>query len=101
MSEMVWQRITQARNPKRPTAKYYIEQLFEDFLELAGDRFYGEDLAIVSGIGLFEGMPVTVIGQEKGPSLMLSVDIDSKRYFFPKYSPCDSGVSLSTGTGRR
>ncbi len=66
MSEMVWQRITQARNPKRPTAKYYIEQLFEDFLELAGDRFYGEDLAIVSGIGLFEGMPVTVIGQEKG-----------------------------------
>ena len=66
MSEMVWQRITQARNPKRPTAKYYIEQLFEDFLELAGDRFYGEDLAIVSGIGLLEGMPVTVIGQEKG-----------------------------------
>ena len=66
MSEMVWQRVTQARNPKRPTAKYYIQHLFSDFLELAGDRLFGEDLAVIGGIGLFEGQPVTVIGQEKG-----------------------------------
>lgn len=72
MSEAIWKRVTQARNPKRPTATYYIQALFEDFLELSGDRLFGEDLAVVSGIGFFEGTPVTVIGQEKG------VDIGDK-----------------------
>lgn len=55
-----------ARHPKRLTAKQVIEKIFPDFLELKGDRTYGDDLSIVGGIASFEGLPVTVIAQEKG-----------------------------------
>lgn len=55
-----------ARHPKRPTALDYINMLFEEFDELHGDRTYRDDSAIVGGIGLFEGQPVTVIGSQKG-----------------------------------
>lgn len=55
-----------ARHPKRRTALAYIEALFTDFTELHGDRRFGDDGAIVGGIALFEGKPVTVIGIEKG-----------------------------------
>ena len=61
-----FQRVMMARHPKRPTALDYIEMLFEEFDELHGDRTYRDDKAIVGGIGLFEGQPVTVIGSQKG-----------------------------------
>ncbi|OJF17081.1 MAG: acetyl-CoA carboxylase carboxyltransferase subunit alpha, partial [Bacillaceae bacterium G1] len=61
-----WQKMQLARHTARPTTKDYIERLFTSFVELHGDRLYGDDPAIVGGIGKFEGRPVTVIGHQKG-----------------------------------
>ncbi|WP_426452063.1 acetyl-CoA carboxylase carboxyltransferase subunit alpha [Paenibacillus sp. S-38] len=55
-----------ARHPQRPTTLDYIQHLFTDFMELHGDRLYGDDLAIVGGIARFNGIPVTVVGHQKG-----------------------------------
>jgi acetyl-CoA carboxylase carboxyl transferase subunit alpha len=61
-----WQRAQVARHPDRPHAKHYIGRLITDFEPLAGDRKFGEDKAIVGGLGRFRGDPVAVLGQEKG-----------------------------------
>lgn len=61
-----WERVQTARDIKRPTALYYIEQLFDGFLEFHGDHGFADDAAIVGGIAWFGGRAVTVIGQEKG-----------------------------------
>ncbi|MCP3025455.1 acetyl-CoA carboxylase carboxyl transferase subunit alpha [Halobacillus sp. A5] len=61
-----WDRVQMARHPERPTTLDYIEHLFSDFLELHGDRLFGDDEAIVSGIAKFNGEPVTVIGHQRG-----------------------------------
>ncbi|WLR46037.1 acetyl-CoA carboxylase carboxyltransferase subunit alpha [Halobacillus litoralis] len=61
-----WDRVQMARHPERPTTLDYIEYLFTDFLELHGDRNFGDDAAIVSGIAKFKGRPVTVIGHQRG-----------------------------------
>lgn len=60
------QKMQVARHPQRPTTLDYIQHLFTDFIELHGDRVYGDDLAIVGGIGRFNGIPVTVVGHQKG-----------------------------------
>ena len=61
-----WQRVQVARHPNRPRALDVITRLFSEFTPLAGDRLYGEDQAIIGGIGRFRGRSVVVIGQEKG-----------------------------------
>ena len=61
-----WQRVQVARHPNRPRALDVIARLFRDFTPLAGDRLYGEDQAVIGGIGRFRGRSVVVIGQEKG-----------------------------------
>jgi len=61
-----WQKVKLARMPQRPTGLDYIERIFEDFIELHGDRYYGDDHAIVSGIAFLGKQPVTVIAQQKG-----------------------------------
>ncbi|HPT84108.1 MAG TPA: acetyl-CoA carboxylase carboxyltransferase subunit alpha [Limnochordia bacterium] len=61
-----YQRVLMARHPKRPTTLDYIRLVFEDFVELHGDRTFRDDGAIVGGLALFEGQPVTVIGPQKG-----------------------------------
>lgn len=55
-----------ARHHGRPTSLDLIQLIFNDFIELHGDRMFGDDLAIVGGIGKLDGMPVTVIGQQRG-----------------------------------
>ncbi len=60
------ERVKMARRVERPTTLYYISQLIEDFVELKGDRLGADDPAIVGGVGFFNGMPVTVIGHQKG-----------------------------------
>ena len=64
-----WKTVQIARDPERPVGKHYIEALFTDFIELHGDRLYGDDSAIVSGIAMLDDMPVTVIAQHKGSTL--------------------------------
>jgi acetyl-CoA carboxylase carboxyl transferase subunit alpha len=61
-----WQRVQVARHPNRPRALNVLNRLIGDFTPLAGDRLFGEDEAIVGGIGRFRGRGVVVIGQEKG-----------------------------------
>ena len=61
-----WQKAQVARHPERPHALDYIKALIEDFMPLAGDRQFGEDAAIVGGLGRFNGRSVMVIGIEKG-----------------------------------
>lgn len=61
-----WDRVQIARHPARPTTLDYISYLFDDFFECHGDRTYGDDEAIVGGIAGFEGLPVTVIGHQRG-----------------------------------
>lgn len=61
-----WEHVQIARQKDRPSGRDYIRRLFTDFVEMHGDRYYGDDRAVVGGIAMFEGMPVTVIAQEKG-----------------------------------
>ncbi len=63
-----WDRVQVARHPERPTTLEYIEHIFEDFIELHGDRLYGDDAAIVGGIASFNGQPITIIGHQRGKS---------------------------------
>ncbi|HUQ94515.1 MAG TPA: acetyl-CoA carboxylase carboxyltransferase subunit alpha [Bryobacteraceae bacterium] len=62
----VWQRVQLARHPKRPHTLDYVGHLFTVFQELHGDRAFGDDAAIVCGMGMFEDQPVMLIGQQKG-----------------------------------
>jgi acetyl-CoA carboxylase carboxyl transferase subunit alpha len=61
-----WQKVQVARHPERPHLSDYVGALITDFTPLAGDRTFAEDRAIVGGLGRFNGMPLVVIGQEKG-----------------------------------
>jgi len=61
-----WEKVKLARMPVRPTSLDYIERIFDNFLEMHGDRFFGEDRAIVGGIAFFGNIPVTIIAQQKG-----------------------------------
>jgi len=61
-----WQISQVSRHPQRPYTLDYIEKLFTDFEELHGDRAFADDPAIVGGLALFEGIPVMVIGHQKG-----------------------------------
>ena len=61
-----WQRAQIARHPKRPHALDLYKLLLDDFVELHGDRVFGDDLAIVGGLAIFEGEPVVVLGHQKG-----------------------------------
>ena len=64
-----WQTTLVARHEDRPKAKFFIDNLFEDFIPLSGDRYYGEDKSVLAGFGKFENKSVLVIGQEKGEDL--------------------------------
>ncbi len=64
-----WQITMVARHENRPKANFYIKNLFNDFIPLAGDRFFGEDKAVIAGFAKFNDQSVLVIGQEKGDSL--------------------------------
>jgi acetyl-CoA carboxylase carboxyl transferase subunit alpha len=61
-----WQKTQVARHPDRPHFKDYVAGLIEDFVPLAGDRAFGDDLAIIGGLGRFRGRKVMLIGHEKG-----------------------------------
>jgi len=61
-----YERVLLARHPMRPYSLDYINTIFDDFVELHGDRLYGEDPAIVGGLAWLNGQPVVVVGQQKG-----------------------------------
>jgi len=61
-----WQRVQIAKHLERPTTLDYIERIFTDFIELHGDRVYGDDPALIGGIAKLDGIPVTIVGHQKG-----------------------------------
>ena len=63
-----------SRRRDRPNVQFYMESMIEDFVELHGDRCFGDDGAMVCGIGRFDGVPVTVIGQMKGKNLKENIE---------------------------
>jgi acetyl-CoA carboxylase carboxyl transferase subunit alpha len=69
-----WQTTLVARHEDRPKAKFFIDNLFEDFIALSGDRFYGEDKSVLTGFAKFNEKSVLVIGQEKGDSLETRIE---------------------------
>lgn len=68
-----WERVQLSRHPQRPLTIDYIENLFEDFVELHGDRLYGDDPALIGGIGIFKDRGVVVIGHNKGKNVKENV----------------------------
>ncbi|MDR2494528.1 MAG: acetyl-CoA carboxylase carboxyltransferase subunit alpha [Spirochaetaceae bacterium] len=68
-SEEAWRRVELARHPERPYALDYINRIFQGFIELHGDRAFGDDPAIIGGLGFLEGRPVTIIANQKGRTL--------------------------------
>jgi acetyl-CoA carboxylase carboxyl transferase subunit alpha len=63
-----WQKVQLSRHPNRPYTRDYVDALFPDFMELRGDRAYGDDQAILGGIGSWKGQPVLILGHQKGRS---------------------------------
>ena len=69
-----WQITLVARHEDRPKSKFFIDNLFEDFISLEGDRHYGEDKSVITGFAKFKGQSVLVIGQEKGENLETRIE---------------------------
>ena len=69
-----WQTTLVARHENRPKAKYFIENLFTDFIPLSGDRYYAEDKSVITGLGKFESTSVLIVGQEKGEDLNTRIE---------------------------
>jgi len=69
-----WQTTLVARHENRPKAKYFIENLFTDFIPLSGDRYYAEDKSVIAGLGKFEKVSVLIVGQEKGEDLETRIE---------------------------
>lgn len=61
-----WEKVLKARHSNRPTSIDYIDNIFDEFIELHGDRFYEDDMSIIGGIGRIKNLNVTIIAQEKG-----------------------------------
>ncbi len=76
-----WEVVKVARHPQRPYTSDYIKRIFTDWDELHGDRHFGDDQAIIGGVGRLDGRPVMVIGEEKGRSVNEKV---SRNFGMPK-----------------
>jgi acetyl-CoA carboxylase carboxyl transferase subunit alpha len=68
-TEQAWKHVELARHPERPYALEYIERIFDNFIELHGDRCFGDDPAIVCGLGFLSGRPVAILANQKGHTL--------------------------------
>jgi acetyl-CoA carboxylase carboxyl transferase subunit alpha len=72
-NDIIWEQVKLARHPDRPYSLDYINLIFDDFTELHGDRVYGDDVAIVGGLAFLNGLPVTIIANQKGRTLKENV----------------------------
>ena len=68
-AEEIWQSVELARHPDRPYTLDYVDRVLEDFVELHGDRTRADDLAVVTGLGRFDGRTVALVGHQKGRDL--------------------------------
>ena len=68
-----WEKVEIARNPKRKTAIDYIEKIFDEFIELHGDRAFKDDKSIICGLAKIENQPFTIIAEQKGRNVKETV----------------------------
>jgi acetyl-CoA carboxylase carboxyl transferase subunit alpha len=68
-----WERVLVSRHPRRPHSLEYIKAVTTDFVEIHGDRLFRDDLAVITGLARFDGMPVVVVGQQKGSDMQEKV----------------------------
>ncbi|MCC3868842.1 acetyl-CoA carboxylase carboxyltransferase subunit alpha [Terrisporobacter mayombei] len=73
---IIWDKVNLARHKDRPNAKFYIENIFDEFIELHGDRSFRDDKAIIGGIGSINNINVTVIGINKGKNTKENIDMN-------------------------
>src|SRR5271165_2098693 len=66
VGKTAWQRVQNARHPKRPHTLDYVQRILTDFQEIHGDRVFGDDAAVVCGMGRLDGRPVLLVGEQKG-----------------------------------
>lgn len=69
-----WEKVVLSRQTDRPGCRQYIEEMFTDFVELHGDRNFGDDKAVIGGIAFFENIPVTVVGHQKGKNTKENIE---------------------------
>lgn len=69
-----WERVQISRRKDRPVGEDYIKAIFEDFIEIHGDRYFKDDKAIIGGIAYYDGIPVTVIAQAKGKTTKENIE---------------------------
>ena len=86
-----WQTTLVARHEDRPHSKFFIDNLFEDFIPLAGDRNYGEDKSVIAGFAKFNSQSVLVIGQEKGDDLESRIE---RNFGMPSPSGYNKSIRL-------
>ncbi|MQF69810.1 acetyl-CoA carboxylase carboxyl transferase subunit beta [SAR202 cluster bacterium AD-804-J14_MRT_500m] len=79
-----WQAVELARNEARPSTRYYIDSVFDNFIELRGDRVSSDDRTITGGLGLLAGKPIMVIGQERDRKGSLSNSVNGASHIFPE-----------------
>ncbi|MDR2370463.1 MAG: acetyl-CoA carboxylase carboxyl transferase subunit alpha, partial [Treponema sp.] len=73
ITETTWKRVELARHPERPYAMDYINRIFDNFMELHGDRVFADDPALIGGVGFLDGRPVTILANQKGRTLKENV----------------------------
>ena len=88
-----WQKAQVARHENRPHTIDYIHHLIEDFSELKGDRCFGDDQAIIGGIGRFNGQTVMVIGNEKSANKATIINANYGRDYIKEKLKIDSVIS--------
>lgn len=74
MEYLAWEIVKKARKAERPKGRDYVAVLFDDFVEIHGDRCFGDDKAITVGLGMFHGEPVTVMAQSKGKNIEENIE---------------------------
>ncbi len=86
-----WEKVEIARNPKRKTALDYIEEIFDDFIELHGDRNFGDDKSTVGGLGRIGKQNYTIIAQQKGRSTKENIE---RNFGMPNPEAYRKGIRL-------
>lgn len=98
MTRTAWEKQLLVREKSRPTIHDYLPRIFEEFFELHGDRSYGDDGAILGGVGRLNGVPVTILAEVKGrnleenkkPTLPCRIQKDTERH-----AACKTGGKVS------
>jgi acetyl-CoA carboxylase carboxyl transferase subunit alpha len=92
-----WEKVEIARNPKRKTALDYIEKIFDDFIELHGDRNFKDDKSIVCGLAKIENQNYTIIAEQKGRTTKENIE---RNFGMPNPEAYRKGIRFMRSSGK-